>query len=338
VPETILRASSVSAGYGGGRHPRLVLHDVDLAVARGETVGVVGESGSGKSTLAKVLVGQLRATEGTVNLDGADLGSLQGSALRLARRKIQLIPQDPYGSLDPRMTIRRALAEAIDPDSRRPNRHDDRISELLRIVALDPDVAGRYPHEFSGGQRQRVAIARALAVEPKVLVADEVTSSLDASVQAEILNLLRDIQRRTGVGMVFITHDLSVANFVCNNICVLYLGRVVESGPTHLLFGPDHPYTRLLVDSLPGASTLLTERSAGGSQEPADPASPPSGCPFHPRCFARPDAPDLRKRCEQERPLLLGRAVPGSERSTACHYPLLDHADTATCLNGQAPT
>ena len=226
VPDAILRAA-----VGVGR--RTAAADAPapgparggpVEVYPGQTLGVVGESGSGKSTLAKVLVGQLRAAAGQVTLDGTDLGSLRGAALRAARRRVQLVPQDPYGSLDPRMTVRRALSEAIDPEARRPGKHEDRVAELLRTVALDPDVASRYPHEFSGGQRQRIAIARALAVEPEVIVADEVTSSLDASVQAEILNLLRDIQLRTGVGMVFITHDLSVANFICDGISVLYLG------------------------------------------------------------------------------------------------------------------
>ncbi|MGH3274181.1 MAG: oligopeptide/dipeptide ABC transporter ATP-binding protein, partial [Streptosporangiaceae bacterium] len=318
-------------------HPRLVLHDVDLEVFPGHTTGVVGESGSGKSTLAKVLVGQLRAAAGTVTLDGTNLGSLRGTALRAARRRVQIVPQDPYGSLDPRMTIRRALSEAIDPQARRPGKHDGQIAELLRTVALDPDVASRYPHEFSGGQRQRIAIARALAVEPEVIVADEVTSSLDASVQAEILNLLRDIQVRTGVGMVFITHDLSVANFICSSICVLYLGRVVESGPTDLLFRPDHPYTRLLVDSIPRAGAALGDPAAS-VQEPADPASPPSGCSFHPRCAARPDDPSSWQRCASERPLLLPRLLSGGERSTACHFPLGARPDPAASLNDRVPS
>ena len=332
MPDAILRAASVSAGYGGGRHPRLVLRDVDVEVFPGQTLGVVGESGSGKSTLAKVLVGQLRAAEGQVTLHGTDLGPLRGAALRAARRRVQLVPQDPYGSLDPRMTIRRALSEAIDPDARRPGKHEDRVAELLRTVALDPDVASRYPHEFSGGQRQRIAIARALAVEPEVIVADEVTSSLDASVQAEILNLLRDIQLRTGVGMVFITHNLSVANFICNRISVLYLGRVVESGPTGLLFEPDHPYTRLLVDSLPRPGAALGDPAAG-AQEPADPASPPSGCPFHPRCAARPSDPAARQRCATDRPLLLPRRLQGGDRETACHFPLVARPEPAASLN-----
>lgn len=342
MPEALIRAASVSAGYGGGRHPRLVLHEVDIEVLPGHTVGVVGESGSGKSTLARVLVGQLRASSGSVTLDGTDLGSLRGAALRAARRRVQMVPQDPYGSLDPRMTIRRALSEAIDPAARRPGKHEERITELLHTVALDADVAGRYPHEFSGGQRQRIAIARALAVEPEVIVADEVTSSLDASVQAEILNLLRDIQVRTGVGMVFITHDLSVANFICSRICVLYLGRVVESGPTSLLFEPDHPYTRLLVDSLPSAATGLGDLAAS-AQETADPASPPGGCPFHPRCAARPGDPSARQRCEDDRPLLVPRQLPGGDRATACHFPLVDSPRASSPaspnrLNGRIPS
>ena len=169
-----------------------------------------------------------------------------------------------------------------------------------------------------------------------MIVADEVTSSLDASVQAEILNLLRDIQSRTGVGMVFITHDLSVANFICSRICVLYLGRVVEGGPTDLLFQPDHPYTRLLVDSLPRAGAELGDPS-GSVQEPADPTAPPSGCPFHPRCAAMPDDPSSRQRCAGERPLLLPRQLPGGDRSTACHFPLVAQADPTTSLNARLP-
>jgi peptide/nickel transport system ATP-binding protein len=330
--EAILRAINVSAGYGAGRRSPNVLHEVDLEVRAGQTIGVVGESGSGKSTLARVLVGQLRASGGKVLLGGVEFGGLRGGGLRTARRRIQLIPQDPYASLDPRMTIRGTLAEAIEPDARRPSRHDARVAELLGMVALDPDVASRYPHEFSGGQRQRVAIARALAVGPEVIIADEVTSSLDASVQAEILNLLRDIQSRTGVGMVFITHDLSVANFLCDEICVLYLGRVVEQGSTNLLFRPDHHYTRLLVDSIPGADTSTGAGSDARPDQPADPAHPPPGCPFHPRCAAGPSGHADHGVCALERPPLVARRPDGATgpvRATACHFPLLLEKATA---------
>jgi peptide/nickel transport system ATP-binding protein len=322
-----LRAVNVSAGYGSGRRGANVLHDVDLSVAPGRTIGVVGESGSGKSTLARVLVGQLRPSVGQVRLGDTDIATLHGSALRAIRRRIQLIPQDPYASLDPRMTIRRALQEAIDPSGRRRSGLREKVGDLLRTVALDPDVADRRPHEFSGGQRQRIAIARALAVEPEVVIADEVTSSLDSSVQAEILNLLRSIQAQTRVAMVFITHDLSVANYMCDEISVLYLGRMVERGSNQLLFTPDHPYTRLLVDSIPrfGATD---ESSAAGAvivDEAADPAHPPSGCPFHPRCPIGPQVHADREVCRTERPALVTRRPEGAgevQRATACHFPL----------------
>jgi oligopeptide/dipeptide ABC transporter ATP-binding protein len=323
----VLRAVDVSAGYGGGRHGTNVLHGVDLAVAPGRTVGVVGESGSGKSTLARVLVGQLRPAQGQVLLDGADVGTLHGEELRAVRRRIQLIPQDPYASLDPRMSIRRALEEAIDPRGRRRSGSRDKVAALLYTVALDPDVADRRPHEFSGGQRQRIAIARALAVEPEVIIADEVTSSLDSSVQAEILNLLRSIQEQTDVAMVFITHDLSVANYVCDEICVLYLGRVVEKGTRRLLFSPDHPYTRLLVESIsrPGAPSDASHAAALVVDDAADPTRPPSGCPFHPRCPEGPRRHEDRQACVTDRPSLVPRLAEGrsaQSRWTACHFPL----------------
>ncbi len=349
--QALLRAVSVSAGYGTGRRARNVLHDVSLAVTPRRTIGVVGESGSGKSTLARVLVGQLRPAHGQVQLAGTDLGALRGGALRAARRRIQLVPQDPYASLDPRMTVRRALAEAIDPNGRHPRQQEARIAELLHTVALDPDAADHYPHEFSGGQRQRIAITRALAVRPEVIIADEVTSSLDASVQAEILNLLQSIQAETAVGMVFITHDLSVANYLCDEICVLYLGRIVEHGSNQVLFHPDHPYTQLLVDSIPSAEAA---RPAGGpdgdpaggpaeAAEPPDPAQPPDGCPFHPRCAIGPARFPDHQACLHDRPALVTRwpeGDGGGTRATACHYPLITPSagETASTSSNSRPT
>ena len=345
VATTALHAVDVSAGYGTGRRAPNVLHSVDLTVAASRTVGVVGESGSGKSTLARVLVGQLRPARGQVLLKDTDIWAQRGADLRAVRRRIQLIPQDPYASLDPRMTIRRALAEAIDPDGYRANRHREQVAELLHTVALDPDVADRYPHEFSGGQRQRIALARALAVEPEVIIADEVTSSLDASVQAEILNLLQSVQTQTGVAMVFITHDLSVANYLCDEICVLYLGRIVERGSNQVLFRPDHPYTRLLVESIPVAggsrAEATTPGAAPGGDESADPSRPPSGCPFHPRCPVGPARVPGRDICVTERPPLATRWTDGpggAYRATACHFPLNTPASkTATSTNAASP-
>lgn len=328
-----LQALGVSAGYGSGRRTPDVLHDIDLSVDPSRALGVVGESGSGKSTLARVLVGQLRGRSGQVLLAGTDVGPLRGQALRDIRRQIQLIPQDPYASLDPRMSIRQALQEAIEPQGRRHPGMRERVSELLRTVALDPGAADRRPHEFSGGQRQRIAIARALAVEPEVLIADEVTSSLDSSVQAEILNLLRSIQARTGVAMVFITHDLSVANYMCDEIAVMYLGRIVERGGRRLLSSPEHPYTRVLVDSIPrfGAMGEGTSRATVIIEEAADPAHPPSGCPFHPRCPQGPRFHPDRSVCVSTRPTLTVHGAEervGEERATACHFPLLPPTTT----------
>jgi peptide/nickel transport system ATP-binding protein len=321
-----LRAISLTAGYRNGHRASRVLHGLELAVAAGKTVGVVGESGSGKTTLARVLVGQLRPATGRVVLGDTDLAGLRGNRLRAARRRIQLIPQDPYASLDPRMTVGRALEEAISPAGGRDETRSARVAELLHSVALDADVVDSYPHEFSGGQRQRIAIARALAVKPEVIVADEITSSLDSSVQAEILNLLRDIQTATGVAIVFITHDLSVANYMCDELYVLYLGRIVEKGPTRLLFAADHPYTRLLVDSIPRADLLsAASAEAPNSDDAPDPTQPPPGCPFHPRCPNGPRRHPERRICGSERPLLAIRPLVGvadATHTTACHFPL----------------
>jgi peptide/nickel transport system ATP-binding protein len=321
-----LRAMSLTAGYRHSNRASQVLHGVELELAAGKTVGVVGESGSGKTTLARVLVGQLRPATGRVLLGDTDLAELRGNRLRAARRRIQLIPQDPYASLDPRMTVRRTLEEAISPGGGRDGTRSARVAELLHSVALDPDIGDLYPHEFSGGQRQRIAIARALAVKPEVIVADEVTSSLDSSVQAEILNLLRDIQAATGVAIVFITHDLSVANYMCDELYVLYLGRIVERGPTRLLFTADHPYTRLLVDSVPRADLLCAAPSdAPNSDDAPDPTRPPPGCPFHPRCPNGPRRHPERRVCTSERPTLALRPLVGvadATHATACHFPL----------------
>lgn len=322
----VLQASGVSAGYGFGSKSATVLHDVDLAVTPGRTMGLVGESGSGKSTLAKVLVGQLFPSAGKVLLAGADLGSMSRRALQAARRTIQLIPQDPYASLDPRMTVGRVLQEAINPNGRQGSGSSSKVSELLETVALDRSAAARLPHEFSGGQRQRIAIARALAVEPKVIIADEVTSALDSSVQAEILNLLRSLQDAQGLAYIFVTHDLSIADYMCDELSVLYLGRIVEQGSSGLLRRPSHPYSRLLLDSVPDPEGTFLHDDAvtvrGTSDEPADPAHPPSGCSFHPRC-GRPGRTDSDVRvCADDVPALIDRGGTADPRRTACHFPL----------------
>lgn len=231
-----------------------VLHGVDLGVDRGRTVGIVGESGSGKSTLAKVLVGEVRPSAGQVLVDGDDLTTHHRATMRRHRRLTQLIPQDPYSSLSPRRTIAQTLAEAIDPARARVARHEEQIASWLRLVGLQPEMMHRYPHEFSGGQRQRIAIARGLVIEPDVVIADEITSALDVSVQAQILDLLAEIKESLGITVLFISHNLAVVQRVSDEVVVLYQGKVVESGPVEQIYAdPQHWYTRRLLDADPGS-------------------------------------------------------------------------------------
>ena len=336
-PAPLLSASHVTAGYGLTRRAPAVLHDVSLTVAPGTTVGVVGESGSGKSTIARVLVGQLTPSEGEVLVDGVNLQTLGRAERRMARRRVQLIPQDPYASLDPRMSIGETLLEALNPAGGPMSRYADRIAELLETVRLDPDVASRLPHEFSGGQRQRVAIARALAVEPKLIIADEVTSALDASIQAEILELLKSLRREKDLACIFVTHDLAIAADMCDEIAVLYLGRIVEHGPIPILSAPQHPYTRLLVDSVPdpyGAFLTASAHDAITVVEPPDPANPPSGCPFHPRCAVGPQVREGRSDCVEIIPPLEVKDAQHSTSQAACHHPL--RFATETLAPGQS--
>ncbi|WP_328808022.1 ATP-binding cassette domain-containing protein [Nonomuraea antri] len=247
-----LVAEHVTVVFGHGSRAHLALDDVSLAVAPGRTLGLVGESGSGKSTLARAVVGLVRPRSGRILLDGADLGGLRRSELTRARRRVQLISQDPYASLNPRMTVGQAVAEAIDPRRADVRAHAAEVRRWLETVALDGAAMDRYPHEFSGGQRQRIAIARALAVEPDVIVADEITSALDCSVQAEVLNLLAGLRARLRLTMLFISHDLAVVRHVSDEVAVMRSGRIVEHGPCARVYGePAHPYTRSLIDSVP---------------------------------------------------------------------------------------
>jgi len=262
VPEGTTRASSESmlevrgldVAFGSGGRAVRVLNGVDLTIGTGRTVGLVGESGSGKSTLAKALVGTVRPSAGSIRIADVDTATLSRRDRAAMRRRVQMIPQDPYSSLDPRRTIGQALAEAIDP--RRPDvkRHREQIVEWLRTVRMPDDAIDRFPHEFSGGQRQRVAIARGLVVNPEFVIADEITSALDVSVQAEILNLVARLRRELGLSMLFISHNLAVVRHVSDDVVVLYRGDVVEQGPTEQVYSdPQHPYTRALLDSVPGA-------------------------------------------------------------------------------------
>lgn len=243
---------AVSVIFGHGRSAMTALNQVGFEVGEGRTVGLVGESGSGKSTLAKAIVGIVALAGGSISIDGADIATLSRQQLGALRRKVQLIPQDPYSSLDPRRTIAEAVAEAIDPRRQDVRRHRDRIAAALEEVRLPADAMDRYPHEFSGGQRQRVAIARALIVEPAIIVADEITSALDVSVQAEVLELLGVLREQRELTMLFISHNLAVVSQVSDDIVVLYRGVCVERAPVERLFArPEHPYTRTLLESSP---------------------------------------------------------------------------------------
>jgi peptide/nickel transport system ATP-binding protein len=298
--------------FGPAPHLR-VLHGVGLEVAPGESFGLVGESGSGKSTLARAVLALERPDAGSVRLLGRDLLRLAPAELRAMRRHVQMVFQDPYGSLDPRHAVLRIVAEPLQallpPESPRVTRA--RVVEALEAVGLDSAALGRFPHEFSGGQRQRIAIARALVTEPDLIVADEPVSSLDVSVQAQVLNLMRDLQEEKGLAFLFIGHDLSVVRHVASRVGVMYLGRIVEEGPTAEVFArPLHPYTKALVAAVPRAEPWLRHRTLAAGEAPAVAAEAGAGCPFAPRCR------EAVARCREELPLLRALA---SGRRAACH-------------------
>ncbi len=268
---------------------------VSLSLKVGETLAIVGESGCGKSTVIKSILQLLRTNNGSVMFDGVELTELSQRQLRPLRRHLQVVFQDPYSSLNPRMHVNQIIQEGMIAQKIGGDRHQrqQRVDQLLTDVGLDPSVRDRYPHEFSGGQRQRIGIARALAVEPKVLLLDEPTSALDLSVQAQILDLLGDLQRRYGLTYVFVSHDLSVVEYFADRVAVMYLGRIVEQGPAiTLMTKPAHPYTQLLLDSVP-TMTVDSQKSDENNPligEPPSPQNRPTGCHFHPRCLnAQPD-------------------------------------------------
>jgi oligopeptide transport system ATP-binding protein len=302
----------------GGLSVRAV-DGVDLEIRRGETLGLVGESGCGKSTLARLITALLPVTAGKITLDGQDITRMRGRSLRRIRRKMQMIFQDPFASLDPRMTVGDILQEPLDNFGIGTGRERrNRIQELLRLVGLNPNFNNRYPHEFSGGQRQRIGIARALAVNPSFIVCDEAVSALDVSIQAQIINLLQDLQHEFNLTYLFIAHDLAVVRHLSDRIAVMYLGKVVETADRNDIYDrPQHPYTKALLSSIPVPDPAVERERAliTLKGEIPSPVNPPSGCRFHTRCpIAR--VPGV---CSEVEPLLEPHGA--RDQSAACHFP-----------------
>ncbi|HVY69889.1 MAG TPA: dipeptide ABC transporter ATP-binding protein [Verrucomicrobiae bacterium] len=298
------------------RRSQAVVRAVDglsLTIAPGETLGLVGESGCGKSTLGRAIVRLVDPTAGSIRFEDEDISRLTGEALRAKRRRIQMIFQDPYGSLNPRLPVEEIIGEALDIHQLAPGHaaRQARVQDLLRSVGLDAAHARRYPREFSGGQRQRIGIARALAVEPRLIVCDEPVSALDVSVQAQVINLLSDLQHERGIAYLFIAHDLAVVEHISQRIAVMYLGKIVETGPAkEICRSPKHPYTQALLSAVPVVDPDSKRQRIQLAGELPSPINPPSGCPFHPRC------PVAIARCKTEVPLL--RTFETS-REAACH-------------------
>lgn len=290
---------------------------VSIQLGRGETLGVVGESGCGKSTLAKLLVGLEKPTGGSIVVRGTDISQLKGSRLRRSRRYIQMVLQDPYTSLNPRMTVGDIVGEPyeIHPEVAPRDDRQRRVQELLDLVGLNPDHINRYPHQFSGGQRQRIGIARALALRPEIIVCDEPVSALDVSIQAQVMNLLENLQNELGLSYIFIAHDLSVVRHISDRVAVMYLGKIVEIGDdTQIYDKPTHPYTQALLSAVP-----VPDPSVRGLRDEIvlegdvpSPANPPSGCRFRTRCWK------AQAVCAEKEPLLEAREH--SAHPSACHF------------------
>jgi oligopeptide/dipeptide ABC transporter ATP-binding protein len=317
-PQPLLQVSGlrkhfpIGGGLFGKRSFVRAVEEVNLEINAGETVALVGESGCGKSTLGRLVLRLIEADAGEIRFEGNDLRAIDRRTLQMLRRRMQIIFQDPYASLNPRMTVGEAIGEGLHIHRlvSRPKRAR-RVAELLEIVGMRADHAKRYPHEFSGGQRQRIGIARALALEPHMIVADEPVSSLDVSIQAQILNLLLDLQRQFGIAYLFISHDLRVVQHLSDRIAVMYLGRIVEWAEAESLYGcPQHPYTQALLSAVPIPDPAVSRQRMVLSGDVPSPITPPTGCPFHPRC------PVAVERCSSESPMQ--REV-SPQHHSACH-------------------
>ncbi|MEV1172371.1 oligopeptide/dipeptide ABC transporter ATP-binding protein [Nonomuraea sp. NPDC049784] len=317
----ILRIDNLVKHYGQVR----AVDGLSLEIGQGEVLGLVGESGSGKSTVGKCVLRLTEPTSGTIELDGRDITHLSRRAMRPLRRDVHMVFQDPFSSLNPRFTIGQIVAEPLLRHKVAGRREvSERVSAMLEKVGLRQEMRSRYPHELSGGQRQRVGLARALILEPKLVVADEPVSALDVSVQASVLNLMTDLQRDMGFSCLFITHDLSVVEFLADRVAVMYLGKIVESGPTAEIFAaPRHPYTQALLSAAPVADPVRQRerrRVVLGGDVPS-PVDPPAGCRFHTRCPLAYDA------CRTDEPLLTDPR--GSGHPAACHLVTADRLPDA---------
>ena len=302
---------------GTKKNPQLVhaVSDVNLDIYEGETLALVGESGCGKSTLGRTLIRLLEATSGEIYFDGQEITSMKPREFAALRRQMQIIFQDPYASLNPRMRVHEIIGEPLITYGMKDKKQlEKRVRELMKEVGIPDEFYNRYPHQFSGGQRQRIGIARAIALNPRLIICDEPVSALDVSIQSQVLNLLKDLQEEYQLTYLFISHDLSVVNFIADRVCVMFLGTICELGPTEELYHkPLHPYTRFLLNAIPKADPRLrTEKKELLSGEIPSPVNPPSGCRFHTRC------PYAKEICRRETP---GCTEIG-ERKVFCHFPL----------------